>query len=1277
MPHKGPHISIESESLVNRILHINLEEFEEWPEAVRRLTLEIAEELFLVRYNPFVNPDTVKQSVLTSFEQYRRALDLHYANTINEGITMFWSAHEADQSFRNEIITRLREILPEENIDLRASSRVENATDATDLRLELPLLVVTPSSAEEVSAVVRLANEMQFALIPRGGGSGMTGGAIPARKRTVILSLSRMMRILDVNAEKHTITAEAGVLTIDAINAAAASNMLFSVDPASKTASTIGGNISENSGGPLAVEYGTTIDNILSYRMVTPTGETIEVIRKEHPGHKIEENDEAIFEVRDLTGGLRSVVTLRGSDLRKPGLGKDVTNKNLNGLPGVQKEGVDGIIVDATFVLHEKLKFKKVVVLEFFGRSMHNATLAINSIMDLRGEFIAAGSVVRLTMLEEFNSKYVQAIEYAKKSQNYEGDPISVLIIQLDGNDRDYLEVAMEQLVSRAAAYDGVEAFVAADDKEAELYWEDRHKLSAISKRTSGFKINEDIVIPLAALPEFALFLEGLNVQCMARAYRRALQEIGRLHGVAEDDREFNREFTYASRLIKGEYPQAPRGEMCAATEAAPGVAPVAEGTAAPATASTAASATPAAPANAAPVETAADAVSLSDLELQLHAVLYIASLKEAYPQLAAKISKIEERMLASQVVVASHMHAGDGNCHVNIPVNSGNVKMVEEGYQVAERVMEKAHELGGAISGEHGIGITKIGFQDEEKIKDLRAFKQLVDPRNILNPAKLTQRELPVSSFTFSFNRLIADIEQSGLAGKNRLIELLAKVQMCTRCGKCKEVCPMHYPDAGMYYYPRNRNMSLGALVEAAYYSQVNTGVIAAELMEELRRMIEHCTGCGKCMAVCPCKIDSPEVALSLRSFLDEEGQGGHPLKHAVLSFVAKDPAKRVPVAAKLASFGQKTSNKFLPIVPAFVRSKFSSPLFAGPGPAPAYRNLFEGIKLERGGLFVPDTEVRGTALYFTGCGGSMFYRSIGLAGIALLLEAGWAVLVPQEPMCCGYPLLAAGMQAVFAENQDRNIGILKQAVQQAAEQGYPVSYVATSCGSCREGIERHYLPEVLTLANEQGGKFGVVPRQVDVTQLLLMPADAQGAGMSLVSGAAGKGAGVVAPKRTKLLYHAPCHAEWTGVNKNKAASGYAKAIESLSGGSLNISKGCCGESGMGAMTSPAIYNQLRQRKLGRLKEALPAVDASSPVLVSCPSCKMGIVRNLMTLKDKREVLHTLEFLADERYGRGWRGKIRKLLKQAELEPNKTRRVNMAAISGVTLAAEEQEADD
>ena len=1174
MAHKGPHISISPDYVVNRILRINIDDFAEWPESVRHLAIAIAEELFLVAYNPFINVETVRNSVHARFERESMALAHYFANAIGEGITMFWSAYEAERSFREELISALRNILPNECILSSPSALVASATDATDLRMELPLLVVEPDSAEQVAALVKLANDMKFALIPRGGGSGMTGGAVPARKRTVIVSLTRLTKIGPIDLENMTVTVEAGAITQNVIKAVDAAGALFSVDPASKQASSIGGNVSENAGGPSAFEYGTTLDNLLWWRMVTPTGEIISVERENHPRHKILPEETAVFVVKDISGGVRNVIHLRGDEIRLPGLGKDVTNKALGGLPGMQKEGVDGIITEACCIIHPKPKFKRVMVLEFFGRSMHPAAVVVRELVGLRNRIRQEGDYAHLSALEEFNAKYVQAIEYKRKSQKYEGLPISVIILQVDGDDPYLLDKCVNDIVCVVEEQDNVDIIVAQDDKEGERFWEDRHRLSAIAKRTSGFKLNEDVVIPMDRIPDFALFLEQLNLECTAQAYRHALQEVGRLPGFPMEDKEFNREFSFASKVASGDNPQA----------------------------------------------------ELSDTELWKRAEAFLAGMGQKYAHLDKKIGKIRDYMEASRIVVASHMHAGDGNCHVNIPVNSNDAHMLEEAEETAARVMAECQEMGGEVSGEHGIGITKISFLGKSKMDALRAFKERVDPRDVMNPAKLVHRELPVRPFTFSFNRLINDIHASGLPDKEKLISLLSTVQVCTRCGKCKQVCSMCYPERSMQYHPRNKNMVLGMLLEAVYYSQVNKGAIDDNLLRWLRDLVEHCTACGRCLANCPVKIPSGEVALTLRSLLEHENAGGHPIKKRALEWLVHDVSSRVPKAAKMASLGQKVQNKLLGVVPSVWKKRMQSPIFAGSGPKMGYTNLYESLRLHRGSVFAPREVTPGMpcVLYFPGCGGSLFYDRIGLAAIMLLLHTGHAVAVPPRHLCCGYPLLAAGMDTEYEDNMAQNRQYLASMLRNLIKQGFDVRYLATACGSCRDSLARMKL-------NEQFPQL----EQKDVSQIVLPLLQHEGMEAPVAPG-------------TNVLYHAACHCEWAGVPTLKGQAQLTGALEQLCKVKVSTIPGCCGESGMGAVTSPTIYNLLRARKKERLAQAFepqPQTGAcyAGPILVGCPSCKIGIARCLIQLKEKHPVLHVLEWLANQVDGEDRRQRFRR----------------------------------
>lgn len=1168
---RGPHLSIPHIRLLPRVFDLTQEQVESWPEAVRALAVDLAAELFLLRANPFIPADMVRRSVQAQFAVQAPSLASEYANALEQALEVFWREYDANQEFKARLVKQLAACLPADCISDRPNSLVECSTDATDLRLDLPLLVIAPQNTEQVQCVVQLANETGFCIVPRGGGSGLTGGAIPAGKRTVILSLSRMKRIQNVDVASMTLCAQAGVITLHAMQAAAQHNLLFTVDPASKAASSLGGNISENAGGPFAFEYGTALDNILSYVMVLPTGRIIEVRRRSHPRHKILPQEGAVFEVLDDQGRLQEAIILKGGDIRGANLGKDVSNKFLGGLPGIQKEGVDGIITEACFILHPKPAFSRTLCLEFFGRSMHSAMLVINDLVALRDTIRDQGDLVKMSALEEFGSKYVQAIEYRKKSGRYEGEPISVLLVQMDSDDDAALDRAVAAVLDIVGPYENVDAFVAEDAHQAEIFWEDRHRLSAITRRTSGFKINEDIVIPLKVIPEFSDFLENLNLCCLAKAYRKVLREVSGLPGVDVQDEFIEVENDYAARILKGEI----------------------------------------------------RAKELSDQEFEVQIQFFFQDLRSRYPRLQDDLEKILTSMRGTRIIVANHMHAGDGNCHVNIPVNSNDPYMLRQAEEAVGEVFKKVLELKGAVSGEHGIGITKIAYLSEEKIQALRAYKAKVDPKNIINPGKLVRRGQPDPPYTFSFNHLIQDLRQSGLPERGRLIRLLTNVQTCSRCGKCKQACPMYLPEKGLLFHPRNKNISLGAIIEAVYYTQLQAGQPDPGLLKELGRLMEHCTSCGKCMATCPVKIDTPGVVLELRGYLQGKSAGGHPFKNRLLHYLAESPASRLPRAAKFLAMAQNVQNKAVGLIPSVWRQRAQSPLFQGQGASLDLQNLAEALHLHKGGSFTPSgasqaVQNKETVLYFPGCGAGLFFRSIGLAAIWLLLESDCQVILPESHLCCGYPLLSSGYEKAFQANREQNINVMNRLLNKARSQGFSVSRLITACGSCREGLRDYNLTP----------GTGPALIQQDMLQFVLQRLEQKMSGRVSAQG--------------EILYHASCHSEWAGVDLVKSGKIYAQALGKYLNAPVRISPHCCGESGLGAMTSPAIYNKLRRRKIDQLREDMEHGDSAGPILVGCPSCRIGLTRCLNELGKPRDVVHAVEYLAGLLAGKDWKQKAR-----------------------------------
>ncbi|WP_419785166.1 FAD-binding and (Fe-S)-binding domain-containing protein [Pseudodesulfovibrio sp.] len=1168
MAQLGPHISISDEELISRALGVvDMERYQNWPEEVKKLACNLAAELFLVRYNPFIDPELVRKSVDRRLNMSKPLIDRTFAKILSMGIDLFWERHNNELEFRDEIIRRLKSFMPEEAIGKKPGCRVESATDATDLRMELPMLVLFPETEAQIQQIVKLANEMSFGIIPRGGGTGATGGAIPAEARCVILSLSRFKKIVNIDTRENVLTVQSGVITLNAIQAAAKKGLLFTVDPASKAGSSIGGNIAENAGGPFAFEYGTTIDNILSYRMVKPDGSLIEVRRKAHPRHKIYTDETAVFEIFDKADRLIDTVALRGDEIRGHGLGKDVSNKYLGGLPGVQKEGVDGIITEASFTCHPALAHSRVLCLEFYGRSMKNAMYVIKDVVGLRDTIREEGDLVKISALEEFGAKYVKAIEYQAKSMQYEGDPISVLILQLDSDDEEALAAACQTILAIAQPYEGVDIFMARNEREAELFWEDRHKLSAIARRTSGFKINEDVVIPLGVIPEFAEFLETLNLIYLAKIYRDTLMKVEDLEGVSDKDPNIAEARERIKAILDGEL-------------------------------------------------TSKD---ISETEQEAQCRFLFLKLRDAYPKLDQTIDGLWQELKLKRIEIANHMHAGDGNCHVNLPVNSNDAAMLASAHEAADEVMAKVKSMGGEVTGEHGIGITKIAFLDEEKIKALVAYKQHVDPKKVFNPGKLIRRDLPSQPFTFSFNHLIGDLDKTALRDKEALMALLRNIQTCTRCGKCKQVCPMYYPAKGLLYHPRNKNIAFGSLIEGIYYSQIQTGEPSPALLGELRSLIDHCTACGRCQSVCPVKIDSAGAALSMRSFLDSKGKSGHPVKQFILRNLSKNPASTLPPTAKLLSVGQSIQGKTLGLVPARWLSRISSPI-ASRTPHMDYHNLSEALHLEQGSVFKnPGAGRDDTVLYFPGCGGSLFSRSIGMASVYLLLKAGVNVVLPDHHMCCGYPLLASGCEEAYKTNRHRNVQAFLDLLVKTGKAGLKATTLLTACGTCRESLSTY----------DFSGELVEPLKRMDVVQFLLVR--------------------LPAVRQTEpVLYHASCHTEWVDTPKNKAAEIYRSNLEKATDTEVTLSPGCCGESGLSSLTSPDIYGKLRNRKREQLDADL-GQDRNKPIVVGCPSCKIGIKRSLTDLKKPNRVMHTAEYLAECVGGPKWKKELDSLLGQVE----------------------------
>jgi FAD/FMN-containing dehydrogenase len=394
---------------------------------------------------------------------------------------------------------------------------------------------------------VRVCIELGLTIIPRGGGTGYTGGAVPLVRHSAVVNTEKLDalgaierdQIPGVSHSVPTVRCGAGVVTRRVMEAAEAQGLVFAVDPTSADASCIGGNIAMNAGGKKAVLWGTALDNLVSWRLVDANGYFMEVTRLGHNLGKIHDAELARFSIQRFRRdgktpyGPAQLLEIPGPRFRKPGLGKDVTDKVLSGLPGVQKEGCDGIITSARFVLHRMPTHARTVCLEFFGQVRE----AVPSIVEIK-RYLDGHPRAILAGLEHLDERYVRAVGYATKAQRGTR-PRMVLLADIVSDDEGAAGEAASQVV-RIANLRGAEGFVAVSPEARKRFWLDRARTAAIAKHTNAFKINEDVVIPLERLGDYSDGIERINIEVdqeQARVARRPRRVPGRHAADREDGR--------------------------------------------------------------------------------------------------------------------------------------------------------------------------------------------------------------------------------------------------------------------------------------------------------------------------------------------------------------------------------------------------------------------------------------------------------------------------------------------------------------------------------------------------------------------------------------------------------------------------------------------------------------------------------------------------------------------------------------------------------------------
>ena len=1130
-----------------------------------------------------------------------------------DAVDAFAAGFAETAALRRLVQKRLARSTRKDNIQFDGLARVAHVTDATDWRVEYPFVVIHPDSEEEVADVVRDCIELGLTIIPRGGGTGYTGGAVPLTKMSAVINTEKL-DVLDavesawlpgVARQVATIRCGAGVVTKRVMEAAETAGHVFAVDPTSADASCIGGNVAMNAGGKKAVLWGTALDNLASWRMVDATGHFLEVTRIEHNLGKIHDAARTRFQIqryrRDgrTPWGEPETLEIPGSGFRKTGLGKDVTDKYLAGLPGIQKEGCDGIITSARFILHKMPAAIRTVCLEFFGQ-VRDSVPSIVEIKDYLARLEAtAERKVQLAGLEHMDERYLKAVGYATKAKRA-GRPKMVLIGDIVGADDTAVAAAASQVVRIANARGG-EGFIAVSAETRRKFWLDRARTAAIAKHTNAFKINEDVVIPLARLGEYSDAIERINIE-LSIANKLALLDaldqylLGELplaqHGEAlpvpellGDRRETARELIAKTRT-RWQYLldnlDTPVAE--ARTDIVPGLAAVAH----------------AGMTVIALLQDHSVRVSWKDEVRDGLARLFDGLV---FHRIVEGCNAIHQRVLKARVFVALHMHAGDGNVHTNIPVNSDNYEMLQSANVAVARIMRLAKSLDGVISGEHGIGITKLEYLDAREIEAFRAYKEKADPHGRFNAGKLLAGGDLRNAYTPSFSLLGAE---SLIMEQSETGSIADSIKDCLRCGKCKPVCATHVPRANLLYSPRNKILATSLLIEAFLYEEQTRRGISLKHFDEFSDVADHCTICHKCADPCPVDIDFGDVSIAMRNVLRKQGKKKfNPGTAASMFFLnATDPttiklaktliidwgykAQRLAYrAARLLGIAQAQTRRppattGRPALKAQIIHFINKPM---PGGLP--KRTSRALLDVEDPTIVPIirdlakvTEDSDAVFYFPGCGSERLFGQVGLATQAMLYEIGAQCVLPPGYLCCGYPQTAAGEEdagkRIITDNR-----VLFHRVANTLNY-LDIKTVIVSCGTCMDQLQKY-----------EFGKIFPGCRLLDIHEYLLE-----------------KGVKLAGVAGVRFMYHDPCHTPMKTYQP-------LKVVSQLMGSEVMANERCCGESGTLSVTRPDISTQVRFRKEEEMRKGAAALraagggfDGEIKVLTSCPSCLQGLAR-------------------------------------------------------------------
>jgi len=1217
-----------------------------------RMLFEVLGDMWVITRNPYVNDDLItnprrRKALIGALHHRLHQVEIR-ANGNKNALKLLASATMAVKNFAQDLSEQVQlrrqcrhllgKITAADNIDFSGLARVAHCTDATDWRIAIPFIVLKPNTEFETAALVRACIKLGLTIIPRGGGTGYTGGAIPLHARTAVINTEKLEQLSDIMLHKlpgvkdpqPVVTCGTGVITRRVSDLAECHDLAFAVDPTSQDASTIGGNIAMNAGGKKAVIWGTALDNLVSWRMVTPDGLWLEVTRLNHNLGKIHDQKTVRFRIQrfDKDGktpvGEEQQMELPGSSFRRAGLGKDVTDKYLSGLPGIQKEGCDGLITSGTFILHRMPPHRRTLCLEFFAADI---ALAVPAVVEIK-TLLDQDDTVLLTGLEHLDERYIRAVKYTTKAAGY-GRPKMVLLADICAEQENLVDAMAKKVIALAKTRQA-EGFIASSTEARHRFWLDRARTAAISSHTNAFKINEDVVIPLHRLADYNRGIERINIEQSIRNKLKICEaKIDYLNGPMTEARQFDgyddseesqtiisnkcqsactlishTQQRWTAILENLDQPAKQYPELITEMDTS----------------------------LIRPHDNLIDLILRRDYRISLTHTL-TTPLREIFAgdemkSVRNRLAQIHREIRDARLFIALHMHAGDGNVHTNIPVHSDNYAMLREADKMVDRIMALAQSLNGVISGEHGIGLTKMQYLDADKIAAFKTYKEHVDPQQHFNRGKL----LPGANLDLAYTPSLRLLQQEAIILEDsELGELNDEIKNCLRCGKCKQHCMTHIPRANLYYSPRDKILATGLMIEAFLYEEQTRRGISLSHFDSMNDIADHCTTCHKCLPPCPVNIDFGNVSIHMRHILTRQGKKKSALagKAAIAFLNMKAPfavkTTRL-ILAKAGFFGVNTGHFFAKRLGLLGKKDRIPPGTTGKQdvttqivnlvrkpirvnvPRRTSRALLN-LEDDRYVAIIRDPEISheqsDAVFYFPGCGSERLFSQVAMATLNMLYALGVQTVLPPGYLCCGYPQTAAGLaeqgQAITTENR-----VLFYRI--ATTLNYlDIKTVIVSCGTCMDQLLKYEFERIFPGC-----------RLLDIHEYLME-----------------KGVSLTADNDTQYIYHQPCHDPMKTCDISDVTG-------SLLQKEVPVSARCCGEAGTLGTSRPDIAEQLRYRKREELRLNIEQLTGEKHVknnavklLTSCPACQQGLARYADDTGLKTDYI-VIEMSA-QLYGKNW----------------------------------------